>query len=96
MRGKDATLSCTKTVATAMPTNMGKSHDLLPWDDRHHMLSIGNRSGAYPAILTQRTFKIVLVKPEHGVGIEPASTVDRTVDYDGHTMRIDFKHPTSR
>lgn len=96
-RGKDAHFELYADSGDGYAYEHGQRATIsFAWDDRHNTLSIGNRSGAYPAILTQRTFKIVLVKPEHGVGIEPASTVDRTVDYDGHTMRIDFKHPTSR
>ena len=62
------------------------------WNDRSNSLSIGARSGAFAGMLAKRTFRIVLVRPGQGVGDETASTVDRSVAYEGHALRIDFKN----
>jgi alpha-D-xyloside xylohydrolase len=60
------------------------------WDDRRHMLSIGGRSGSFPGLLAKRTFRIVLVQPGHGVGSESDSIVDRSVTYDGRSLKIEL------
>jgi len=62
------------------------------WNDRSNSLSIGARSGAFAGRLAKRTFRIVLVRQGQGVGDETASTVDRSVAYEGHALRIDFKN----
>jgi hypothetical protein len=42
-------------------------------------------------MLSKRTLRIVLVTPGHGVGDGAASSVDRTVNYDGRAMKIDLR-----
>jgi alpha-D-xyloside xylohydrolase len=60
----------------------------LHWDHRRNALSIGDRTGAYPGMPNKETFRIVLVKEEHGTGIGPESGPDRTVTYAGHQITI--------
>jgi len=60
----------------------------LHWDDRRKTLLIGDRSGAFSGMPSKQTFHIVLVKEEHGTGIEPEATPDRTGTYVGHEMTI--------
>ena len=60
------------------------------WDDRRRMLSIGDRSGSFPGMLAKRTFRIVFVKPGHGVGDESDSVADRSVTYGGGILKIDL------
>ncbi len=62
----------------------------LHWDDHRNSLSIGDRSGTFPGMQLKRTFRIVVVKPGRGVGVEPASHDDRSVTYDGHQMKIEL------
>jgi alpha-D-xyloside xylohydrolase len=62
----------------------------LRWDDRRKMLSIGDRAGAFPGMPSKQTFRIVLVKEGHGIGIGSASGLDRTATYGGHQMTIHF------
>jgi alpha-D-xyloside xylohydrolase len=60
------------------------------WDDRHRMLSIGDREGGYPGMLAKQTFRIVIVKPGHGVADESTSAVDHSITYDGRGLKIDL------
>jgi alpha-D-xyloside xylohydrolase len=60
------------------------------WDDRRRVLSIGERSGSFPGMLAKRTFRILFVKPGHGVGDESDSAADRSVAYDGGSLKIDL------
>ncbi|MGB8029917.1 MAG: glycoside hydrolase family 31 protein [Terracidiphilus sp.] len=62
----------------------------LHWDDRRNMLSIGDRAGAFQGMPNKQTFRIVLVKEEHGIGFGSESAPDRTVTYAGHRMAIAF------
>ncbi len=49
------------------------------WDDATHELMIGARRGSYPGMLTERTFKIVVVGSAHGVGEAVTATPDKLV-----------------
>lgn len=62
----------------------------LHWDEQRQQLTIGRRRGAFPGILAERTFHIVLVRPDHGVGVAPCSSPDRTVRYNGEERIIDL------
>lgn len=58
------------------------------WNDKTRTLTIGDRKGEFDGMLKSRTFKIVLVKPGQGVGIEEAPSPDKTVKYDGKTLKV--------
>ena len=63
----------------------------LQWDDRQKLLSIADRKGSFPGMSLTRKLRIVMVRPGHGAGDRPGSSFDRTVDYNGHAMKIDLK-----
>ncbi len=60
----------------------------IDWDDRAGILTLGARDGSFPGMLASRTFRIVWVRPGHGVGPEPEAGADRVVTYDGRPLRI--------
>ena len=60
----------------------------LEWNDKSHTLTIGNRKGGFDGMLKSRTFKVVVVKPGRGTGIDEASVSDKVVKYDGKGVRI--------
>jgi alpha-D-xyloside xylohydrolase len=60
----------------------------LQWDDANRKLTIGDRQGKFPGMLDRRTFRIVFVGEEHGVGIEAPAQPDKTVDYAGQAITI--------
>ena len=43
----------------------------LHWDDAAHTLTIGDRKGQFPGMLENRTFRVVFVRENHGVGDQP-------------------------
>jgi alpha-D-xyloside xylohydrolase len=55
------------------------------------MLTVGDRTGSFPGMQQQRTFRIVVVQPGHGTGIEPASEPDRSILYDGKLQKVHFE-----
>jgi hypothetical protein len=46
------------------------------------------KEGSFPGMLQKRTFHIVWVKKNHGVGLQVTADVDQTVVYKGKTIRI--------
>jgi alpha-D-xyloside xylohydrolase len=61
------------------------------WDDAKKELTIDDRKGSFPGMLTKRHFKIVLVKEGHGTGEEITRNPDKVVLYDGEKLSIKFK-----
>jgi alpha-D-xyloside xylohydrolase len=62
----------------------------LHWDDRRKTLLVGDRSGTFPGMQMKIGFRIVLVRPGHGTGVESDSGFDRSFTYDGHQMKINL------
>ena len=65
----------------------------LRWDNSRNVLSIGDRSGAFPGMRMKHTFHIVLVTQGHGAGAAEDSAADRTVTYEGHQLSVDLSKP---
>jgi alpha-D-xyloside xylohydrolase len=60
------------------------------WDSAKHSLTIDDTEGEHPGMLKERTFRIVLVSAEKGVGIEVSREVDKIISYDGKNQVVDF------
>ena len=58
------------------------------WEDATQTLSISARTGTFPGMLRERTFNIVLVGREHGVGDSMAPSPDKVLRYDGSAQTI--------
>jgi len=58
------------------------------WDDAKHTLIIGDRQGEFPGMLASRTFRVVFVSENHGVGIAPSETADKVVHYSGKQITV--------
>ncbi|HSH95573.1 MAG TPA: TIM-barrel domain-containing protein, partial [Roseimicrobium sp.] len=58
------------------------------WNEQAHSLTIGIRVGRYPGMPANRQFRVVMVKPSHGVGPEDVSDADHAVDYDGSALVV--------
>jgi alpha-D-xyloside xylohydrolase len=89
--GKDAEFQLYEDSGDGYAYEKGtKATIRLLWDNRSRVLSIGDRSGTFPGMRVKDTFRIVQVKPGHGVGAGADSSFDRTVTYDGHRIRINL------
>jgi alpha-D-xyloside xylohydrolase len=53
-------------------------------------LTIGAREGAYPGMLDERTFNIVIVNGNRGTGVEVSSTFDKKISYEGKKIVVRF------
>ena len=61
---------------------------LLHWDDAGRRLVIGKREGAFPGMLDKRTFRVVIVSDNHGVGGDLTARADKVVSYDGAEVSV--------
>jgi alpha-D-xyloside xylohydrolase len=60
----------------------------LSWQDATRELTIGERQGAFPGMLGERTFHVVIVGPDHGAGPGISPSSDATVTYTGTEMVV--------
>lgn len=59
----------------------------IHWDEAKKALTIGERHGSFPGMMASRTFNVVWVGEDHGVGVPP-QTADRAVEYNGSAITI--------
>ena len=59
------------------------------WNDADGVLTIGKRKGDFPGLLRSREFRVVLVRPGAGTGLDNVSA-DRTVNYTGKKTTLDM------
>jgi alpha-D-xyloside xylohydrolase len=60
------------------------------WDNTKGTLTIHDRKGAFPGMLTDRKFNIVLVDVNKGTGAENARKYDKQVAYNGKKVVVKF------
>ncbi len=60
----------------------------LHWDDTASMLTIGDRKGQFPGMLQSRTFRIVVVGENHGIGIGLTERPEKVVQYSGQAIAV--------
>ena len=60
----------------------------MHWDDAARTLTIGDRKGQFPGMLESRSFHVVFVGENHGVGINPADEADKIVQYMGKQITV--------
>jgi alpha-D-xyloside xylohydrolase len=60
----------------------------IRWDEAAKTLTIGERSGSFPGMLANRTFRVVFVDENHGVGLGSTSQADRVVQYTGKSVEV--------
>ena len=66
------------------------AHAIIPlhWDDSNRVLTVGDRKGEFPGMLKQRTFRVVFVRENHGVGVNPSDEPDKVVQYSGTKLEV--------
>lgn len=60
----------------------------IKWDNSKQSLAIGERKGEFPGMLKERTFRIVWVSKDHGVGMTQTENQDKVVTYKGQVLKI--------
>jgi alpha-D-xyloside xylohydrolase len=66
------------------------AHATIPfsWDETSHTFTIGERAGEFPGMLRSRTFHIVFVGENHGVGGGLSDRPDKTISYSGSKLIV--------
>ncbi len=60
----------------------------IRWNEATRTLSFAERSGTFPSMTKQLTFRIVWVSKGHGIGESAEPKVDKTVFYDGNAIAV--------
>jgi alpha-D-xyloside xylohydrolase len=60
------------------------------WDDAKKTLTISDRNGSFPGMISQRKFNIVRVSKNNGIGITPVEKFDKVVTYKGKKVMINL------
>jgi len=60
----------------------------IKWDEKNQSLTIGEEKGDFPGKLKRRTFHLVWVGKNHGVGVEPERRPDKIVLYEGKAIQV--------
>jgi alpha-D-xyloside xylohydrolase len=63
----------------------------ISWDDATRTLNVGGVNGSFPGEPNGVNLKVVVVKPNHGVGGGETSTADAEERYEGRTLSIRVK-----
>lgn len=58
------------------------------WDDAKKTLTIGDRKGSFPGMLKERTFHLLRVSREKGIGMIPATGFDKSINYRGEKIVV--------
>jgi alpha-D-xyloside xylohydrolase len=59
----------------------------ITWDDKSRTLTIGDLRGGFPGMNANRVFKVVVVTPDQGTGLEPATRTTE-VRYNGRKVSL--------
>ena len=60
----------------------------ISWNNSERILSIGDREGEFPGMVTRTTFRIVVVTDNHGTGVSTTGSPDRVIYYEGKMQRV--------
>lgn len=60
------------------------------WNDAKKVLTINERKGSFPGMLSERKFNIVLVSKTNGTGLEPIENYDTVITYNGKKVLVDL------
>jgi alpha-D-xyloside xylohydrolase len=60
------------------------------WNDKKKTLTISDRNGSFPGMLSDRKFNIVIVGGNKGVGENPMNQPDKVISYTGKKLVVKF------
>ena len=63
----------------------------MKWNNATRTLTLGDRTGSFPGVPAQRTFRVVVVKAGHGTGEESSAIADQEISYQGKSIDATFK-----
>jgi alpha-D-xyloside xylohydrolase len=87
-KGKDATFTLYEDEGDTYGYETGQSSRIVfSWSESSQQLTIGARTGSYAGMPTSRTFNVVWVAANHGVGVD-VTAADQVVTYGGAAMVV--------
>ena len=60
------------------------------WDDAKQVLTINDRRGSFPGMLSERGFSIVKVSNGNGIGMKTVETYSKVIRYDGKKIEVNL------
>jgi alpha-D-xyloside xylohydrolase len=91
-KGKDGAFTLYEDTGDTYDYEGGDAAQIpFVWNDAMQQLTIGARKGTYAGMPMTRTFKIVWVGANHGVGGDVTATPDKTITYDGTQAVVSAK-----
>lgn len=60
----------------------------MKWNDKTKSLTIGNRQGSFEGMLKNRSFNIVLVNSQNGIGVDALAATYKAVNYNGKAVVV--------
>ncbi|TRX09503.1 glycoside hydrolase family 31 protein [Flavobacterium gawalongense] len=60
----------------------------LEWNEQTKTVTIGKRKGSFNGMIKNRTFNIVLVDKEKGIGVSSTSNFNKTITYNGKAKSV--------
>jgi alpha-D-xyloside xylohydrolase len=91
-KGKDGSFTLYDDAGDGYDYETGKYATIeFTWNDAEGKLSVGARQGSYTGMLANRTFNIVLVGANKGVGLDVTATADQSIKYDGTATSVTLK-----
>jgi alpha-D-xyloside xylohydrolase len=88
-RGADGAFTLYEDEGDNYNYEKGKSATIpISWNEAARTLEIGKRSGDFPGMLKERTFRVVWVSDGHGAGIASTNKPDAVVAYEGEAVKI--------
>ncbi len=58
------------------------------WNDAKKILTINDRKGSFPGMLTERKFNIIKVTSDNGTGMDAVQKYNTVVDYKGTKVMV--------
>lgn len=60
------------------------------WNDAAKQFTIGARQGSFPGMLKNRTFHLIIVRKDNGIGVETTEKPDKVIHYNGNKLAAQF------
>jgi len=87
-RGADADFTLYQDEGDTYDYEKGERATIpLHWDDASSTLTVGTRLGTYPGMTAERKFRVILVGPRSGTGMNDTSAA-RDIDYSGSSVSV--------
>ena len=89
MQVQMANSRCMKMKTTITITKMGVYSTItFSWNNAKKELTIDDRKGEFPGMITERKFNIVLVTKDKGTGMETTENPDKVITYTGKKVTV--------